>query len=123
MKSLEELKKLREATNDKLDLSKKANGYRVVVGLATCGIAAGAQPVYDRLVEAVRERGLNNVEVTEVGCIGECALEPVVEVYDQLGNRTTYGRVKVADVDTIIEKHLIGGEVITTKLLENLKAK
>ena len=122
MKSLEELKKLREQAQAKLDVRKLKDGYRVIVGMATCGIAAGARPVLAKFVEEVAARKLDSVTVTQVGCIGECALEPIVEVIDKDDKRTIYGLVKVEDVNEIIEKHLIGGQVIETKTLEYLKA-
>lgn len=122
MKSLEELKKLREQAQAKLDVRKLKDGYRVIVGMATCGIAAGARPVLAKFVEEVAARKLDSVTVTQVGCIGECALEPIVEVIDKDEKRTIYGLVKVEDVNEIIEKHLIGGQVIETKTLEYLKA-
>lgn len=123
MKSLEELKKLRDQAQANLDLRKHKDGYRVVVGMATCGIAAGARPILAKFVEEVANRKLDNVVVTQVGCIGECALEPVVEVYDKDGKRTTYGLVTLKDVDAIIEQHILGGQEIDAKKLENLKAK
>ena len=122
MKSLEELKKLREQAQAKLDVRKLKDGYRVIVGMATCGIAAGARPVLAKFVEEVAARKLDSVTVTQVGCIGECALEPIVEVIGKDEKRTIYGLVKVEDVNEIIEKHLIGGQVIETKTLEYLKA-
>ena len=122
MKSLEELKKLREQAQANLELRKQKDGYRVIVGMATCGIAAGARPVLAKFVEEVASRKLDSVTVTQVGCIGECALEPIVEVIDKNEKRTIYGLVKVEDVNTIIEEHLIGGKVIETKTLEYLKA-
>ena len=81
MKSLEELKKLREQAQANLELRKQKDGYRVIVGMATCGIAAGARPVLAKFVEEVASRKLDSVTVTQVGCIGECALEPIVENY------------------------------------------
>ncbi len=122
MKSLEELKKLREQAQANLELRKQKDGYRVIVGMATCGIAAGARPVLAKFVEEVASRKLDSVTVTQVGCIGECALEPIVEVIDKNDKRTIYGLVKVEDVNTIIEEHLIGGKVVETKTLEYLKA-
>lgn len=122
MKSLEELKKLREQAQANLELRKQKDGYRVIVGMATCGIAAGARPVLAKFVEEVASRKLDSVTVTQVGCIGECALEPIVEVIDKNDKRTIYGLVKVEDVNTIIEQHLIGGKVVETKTLEYLKA-
>lgn len=70
----------------------------------------------------VAAKHLDNVTVTQVGCLGECALEPVVEVFDANGNRTTYAEVHVEDVEHIIEQHIIGGKVITEKTLEAIKA-
>lgn len=122
MKSLEELKKLREQAQANLELRKQKDGYRVIVGMATCGIAAGARPILAKFVEEVASRKLDSVTVTQVGCIGECALEPIVEVIDKNDKRTIYGLVKVEDVNTIIEEHLIGGKVVETKTLEYLKA-
>ena len=122
MKSLEELKKLRETAQAGLDLRKQKDGFRIVVGMATCGIAAGARPVLTKFVEEVANRNLTNVTVTQVGCIGECALEPIVEVTDKDGNHTVYGKVSVDDVNKILEEHILGGKVIETKTLEYLKA-
>lgn len=122
MKSLEELKKLREAAQAGLDLRTQKNGYRIVVGMATCGIAAGARPILTKFVEEVANRKLEGVTVTQVGCIGECALEPIVEVVDKDGKHTVYGLVTTDDVDKIINEHVIGGKVIEQKTLEYLKA-
>ena len=122
MKSLEELKKLREQAQSSIDLRVLKDGYRIVVGMATCGIAAGARPILAKFVEEVANRKLENVTVTQVGCIGECALEPIVEVYDKDNNRTTYGLVTVEDVNKIIDEHVLGGKVIETKTLEYIKA-
>ena len=82
MKSLEELKALRESMQSKMNLRKEdSDTIRVVVGMATCGIAAGARPVLNAFVEEVGKRNLKNVQVTQTGCIGVCRLEPIVEVY------------------------------------------
>ena len=82
MKSLEELKAIRERMQGEIGVRKAdANETRVVVGMATCGIASGARPVLNRLAELVREKGLNDVIVTQAGCIGLCQYEPIVEVF------------------------------------------
>ena len=119
---LAELKKIREEAANKINLRTAKDGYRVVVGMATCGITAGARPVLAAFVDQVAAKHLDNVTVTQVGCLGECALEPVVEVFDANGNRTTYAEVHVEDVEHIIEQHIIGGKVITEKTLEAIKA-
>ncbi|MDD8048526.1 MAG: (2Fe-2S) ferredoxin domain-containing protein [Thomasclavelia sp.] len=85
--------------------------YRVVVGMATCGIAAGARPVLNTLVEEVAKSKLP-VKVLQTGCIGMCTLEPIVEVYDQDDNKTTYVLVNSEKAKEIVDKHLIHGEVI-----------
>lgn len=122
MKSLAELKKIREEAASKINLRTAKDGFRVVVGMATCGITAGARPVLAAFVEQVAEKNLENVTVTQVGCLGECALEPVVEVFDAEGNRTTYAEVHVSDVAKILEQHIIGGKVVTEKTLAEIKA-
>lgn len=122
MKSLAELKKIREEAASKINLRTAKNGYRIVVGMATCGISAGARPVLAAFVEQVAERKLENVTVTQVGCLGECALEPIVEVFDAEGNRTTYAEVHLSDVETILEQHIVGGTVVIQKTLEAIKA-
>lgn len=121
MKSLEDLKRIREEAAKKMSVRDRKDGYRVVVGMATCGITAGARPVLNALVEEVASRNLANVTVTQVGCIGECALEPIVEVYDPQGNRTTYCKVKASDAKRIIEEHVINGKVIDELLIANHK--
>jgi NADP-reducing hydrogenase subunit HndB len=122
MKSLAELKKIREEAASRINLRDKKDGFRIVVGMATCGITAGARPVLAAFVDQVAAKNLNNVTVTQVGCLGECALEPVVEVFDAQGNRTTYAKVSVADVEVILDKHVIGGNVVTEKTLDVIKA-
>lgn len=120
MKSLEELKKLRDEAAKKMNLRNLNKDYRIVVGMATCGITAGARPVLNRLVEEVSKRNLANVSVTQVGCIGQCSLEPIVEVYNKYGQRFTYGRVTEKDAVRIIEEHIIKGHVLEDLLIDNL---
>ena len=121
MKSLEDLKRIREQAAKKMSIRDEKDGYRVVVGMATCGITAGARPVLNRIVELVAEKDLSNVTVTQVGCIGECALEPIVEVYDPSGTRSTYCLVDPKKAEKIIEQHVIGGKVCEEYLIEKFK--
>ena len=82
MKSLEELRAIRERMQKQIDLRENSeDNIRVVVGMATCGIAAGARPVLTAFLEEVAKRELKNVTVTQTGCIGVCRLEPIAEVY------------------------------------------
>ena len=82
MKSLAELAAIREKMQSKVVIREGMGTTRVVVGMATCGIAAGARPVLNAFVDGVNANGLNDkVAVTQTGCIGICQYEPVVEVY------------------------------------------
>ena len=92
MKSLDDLKKIREAAQKKVTMRGKNDGTRILVGMATCGISAGARPVMNKFVEEIASRDLQKITVTPVGCIGECAIEPIVEVL-QGEERTTYCKV------------------------------
>ena len=85
---------------------------RVVVGMATCGIAAGARPVLNAFSEEVAKRGLNNVMVTQTGCIGICQYEPVVEVYTNDGSKTTYVKMTAEKVARVVSDHLVNGNVV-----------
>jgi len=111
VKSLDDLKKIREAAQKKVTMRGKNDGTRILVGMATCGISAGARPVMNKFVEEIAVRNLEKVTVTPVGCIGECAIEPIVEVL--MGeDRTTYCKVDVEATKRIIEEHIIGGKVV-----------
>ena len=90
MKNLEELKVIRERTKARMELQDTdAAQIRVVVGMATCGIASGARPVMNRLAEEVAKRSMGNVVVTQTGCIGLCQYEPIVEIYEQGKEKVT----------------------------------
>jgi NADP-reducing hydrogenase subunit HndB len=121
MKSLADLKKMRDEISKKISLRETKNGLRVVVGMATCGITAGARPVLSKILEEVSKNELSNVTVTQVGCIGECALEPIVEVYDTFGTRTTYAKVTPEVATLIVESHLIKGEILNGYVISNFK--
>ncbi len=114
MKSLEELKAIRDRAKANVHLRKEnaADNIRVVVGMATCGIAAGARPVLAAFTEEVAKRGLENVMVTQTGCIGLCQYEPIVEVYQPDGKVTTYVKMTPDKVDRIITEHLVNGKVV-----------
>ena len=112
MKSIEDLKKIREEAKAKMSMRLESDyKYRVVVGMATCGIAAGARPVLNTLVEEVAKHKLP-VSILQTGCIGMCTLEPIVEVYDRDNNKTTYCLVDSNKAKEIVVKHLIEGQVI-----------
>ena len=111
MKSIEELNKIREETIKKIDVNCNKNSIRVVVGMATCGIAAGAKPVLSALIEGVKEKGLANVSVKQSGCIGVCRLEPIVEVYVPGQQKVTYVKMTADKVKKVVEEHLANGKI------------
>ncbi|MCL2695765.1 MAG: (2Fe-2S) ferredoxin domain-containing protein [Clostridiales bacterium] len=113
MKSLAELQEIRDRMKNKVALREGANETRVVVGMATCGIAAGARPVLSAFVEKVHKAGLDDrVTVTQTGCIGMCRLEPIVEVCEPDREPVTYAHVKPDMVDRIVNEHLKNGKPI-----------
>ncbi len=111
MKSLEELRKIRETAKKDL-VMREENGkkYRIVVGMATCGIAAGARPVLTAIVDRVASKKYD-AAVLQTGCIGMCKLEPMVEIYE--GERkTTYVLVDAKKAKKIVDYHLGKGEIV-----------
>ena len=113
MKSLAELQAIKDRMKDKVVLRDGMEGARVVVGMATCGIAAGARPVLNAFVEGVNKEGLEGkVSVTQTGCIGICQYEPVVEVFEPGKEKVTYVKMNPEKAQEVIEKHLKGGQVI-----------
>ena len=113
MKSLAELAAIRERMQNKVVIREGTAATRVVVGMATCGIAAGARPVLNAFVEGVANANLGDkVTVTQTGCIGICQYEPVVEVFEEGKEKVTYVKVDAQKAAEIIEKHLIGGKVV-----------
>ena len=113
MKSLEELKALREKMQGSVALrSEDSDQTRVVVGMATCGIASGARPVLNTLAEAVAEKKLDKVAVTQTGCIGLCQYEPIVEVYEPGKEKVTYVKMTPDKALEVVNRHLNGGQPI-----------
>lgn len=113
MKSLEELRAVRERVQAQVGIrSEGDNATRVVVGMATCGIAAGARPVLNAFAEEVAKRGLKDVVVTQTGCIGLCMYEPIVEVYIPGQEKVTYIHMTAEKVKDVIEQHLVRGQVV-----------
>ena len=114
MKSLEELAALRERMKNNVAMRQdNSTATRVVVGMATCGIAAGARPVLTAFVEEVNRRGLKDVVVTQAGCIGMCKLEPIVEVFKPGKEKVTYVKMTPEKVSRIVTEHLVNGSPVT----------
>ena len=114
MKSLEELAALRERMKNNVAMRQdNSTATRVVVGMATCGIAAGARPVLNAFVEEVAKRGLQDVMVTQTGCIGICQYEPVVEVVTPGQEKVTYVKMTPEKAVRVVNDHLVNGNVVT----------
>ena len=114
MKSLAELQAIKDKMKNKIVLREGTGDIRVVVGMATCGIAAGARPVLAAFVEEVNNAGLTEkVTVSQTGCVGYCQLEPIVEIYEAGKDKITYIHMTAEKAKEVVEKHLKGGAVVT----------
>ena len=114
MKSLAELAAIKEKMQSKVVIREGGSDTRVVVGMATCGIAAGARPVLNAFVEEVNNGGLaGKVTVSQTGCVGLCQYEPIVEIYEAGKEKITYIKMTPDKVKEVVEKHLKGGNVVT----------
>ena len=114
MKTFKELEAIRQSTMERISLRKedKDEAVRVVVGMATCGIAAGARPVLITLMEYVERRHLRTVTVSQTGCIGMCRLEPMVDVLTPDGKKTTYVKVTTDKARMIVADHVVNGHPV-----------
>ena len=114
MKSLAELQAIRDKMKGAINV-REENGdkIRVVVGMATCGIAAGARPVLNKFTEEVAKRNLLHVSVTQTGCIGICQYEPVVEIFTPDGTKTTYVKMTPEKAVKVVADHLVNGNVVS----------
>ncbi len=121
MKTLAELQAIREKMQGKVVMREGSGDVRVVVGMATCGIAAGARPVLNTFVEEVANAGLSDkVTVTQTGCIGICQFEPVVEIYEAGKEKVTYVKMTAEKAKEVVEKHLKGGKVVEDYVIKNI---
>ncbi len=120
MKSLAELQAIKERMKSKVVLREGSADVRVVVGMATCGIAAGARPVLNAFVELVNSESLTDkVTVSQTGCVGLCQYEPIVEVYEAGKEKVTYVKMTAEKAKEVVEKHLKGGKVVTEYTVAN----
>ncbi|MPN31941.1 NADP-reducing hydrogenase subunit HndB [bioreactor metagenome] len=114
MKTIEELNAIRDRAKAEMTLREdNTEVTRVVVGMATCGIAAGARPVLHGFVEEVNRRKLKNVAVAQTGCIGMCQYEPIVEVLEPGKEKVTYVKMTVDKVARVVSDHLVNGNIVT----------
>ena len=112
MKSIADLEKIRQKTLSAVNLRRESEGTRIVVGMATCGIAAGARPVMLKVREEINKREMSNVTVSQTGCIGMCRYEPIVEVTLPGQEKVTYVHVKPEMVARIVSEHVVNGNPV-----------
>ena len=122
MKTLAELQAIRDSMKDKVSLRNGTTGMRVVVCMATCGIAAGARPVLNAFVEEVNNQGLTEkATVTQTGCIGICQYEPVVEIFEAGKEKVTYVKMTAEKAKRVVEEHIKGGKVVEEFTIGSVK--
>lgn len=121
MKSIADIKAIRDKMQSQIILRENADDSetRVVVGMATCGISAGARPVFNTLIDEVGKRNLKNVKVTRAGCLGMCKLEPIVEVFVPGQEKVTYVLVDEDKAKKIVANHLVNGNIVDEYLITN----
>ncbi len=120
MKTLQELAAIRDQMKSKVNLREGTNDIRIVVGMATCGIAAGARPVLNAFVEQVANENLtDSVTVTQTGCIGICQYEPVVEVFQAGKEKVTYVKMTAEKAKKVVEEHIKGGKPVAEYTIGN----
>ncbi|QUH25689.1 (2Fe-2S) ferredoxin domain-containing protein [Serpentinicella alkaliphila] len=122
MKSIAELEKIRREALEKINIRKDKKGTRIVVGMATCGITAGARPVLIALLEEANIRNLNDITITQTGCIGACRLEPIVEVYKDGEEKVTYVEMTGDKARKIILDHIVNGKIVKEYTIGNIES-
>lgn len=122
MKSIADIMNIRDKMQSEIilrDNTDDSKEIRIVVGMATCGISAGARPVYNTLIDEVAKRQLKDVKVTRSGCLGMCKLEPIVEVFVPGQEKITYIHVDADKAKNIVANHIVNGNVCTDYLITN----
>lgn len=119
VKSLEDLRKIKEQAKSQTS-ARRENETQIIVGMGTCGIAAGARTIMTAILDEIAKRGLQNVSVMQTGCIGMCQKEPLVDVIRPGEDRITYGNVKPEDVPRIISEHLVNGRIVSDLVVAKL---
>ena len=123
MKSLADLEAIRAKTLENINMRKDDNAVRVVVGMATCGIAAGARPVMLGFMDEIKNRSLQHVTVSQTGCIGMCRFEPMVDVIVPGKEKVTYVNVNPDMVGRIVTEHIVNGNPVQEYTIGAAEAK
>ena len=112
VKSLEDLKRLREEALEKRKAKSTAGNIQIIVGMGTCGIAAGARETMKAILDTIEKENLSGVIVTQTGCIGLCEKEPIVQVVAGESPKVTYGKVSADEAQRIMREHVIQGKIV-----------
>ena len=118
MKTVEELEKIKVKAKKQTTVGSERKDFRVLVGMATCGIAAGANEVWNALNDEIKVRKIKNVSLISTGCIGICRLEPVVEVIDLNGDKITYVKMNPEKAARVVAEHLVNGRPCLDYIIE-----
>jgi NADP-reducing hydrogenase subunit HndB len=117
VKSLDDLKKLREQALQKRDVKKAEGHAQVIVGMGTCGIAAGARDTMKAILDIIENEGLSGIIVTQTGCIGLCEKEPIVQVMVGSSEKVVYGKVSPEVARQIMHDHVVAGKVVDNHVI------
>jgi NADP-reducing hydrogenase subunit HndB len=117
VKSLDDLKRLREEALEKRRVKSASGQAQVIVGMGTCGIAAGARDTMKAILETIEKDELNGIIVSQTGCIGMCEKEPIVEVIIGDQAKVTYGKVNPDTAVRIMKEHVVNGKVVTDHVI------
>lgn len=115
--SLDDLKRIREEALKKREMKSAAGQKQIIVGMGTCGIAAGARETMKAILEKIEREGLTGISVTQTGCIGLCEMEPIVQV--QIGDsaKITYGKVNTETAAKIVDEHVVNGNILKDSVI------
>ena len=117
IKSLEDLKRAREEALKKREMKASSGTVQVIVGMGTCGIAAGARDTMKAILDTIEKDSMNGIVVTQTGCIGLCEKEPIVQVVVGEAAKVTYGKVNPDVAKKILKEHVGNGIVVTDHIL------
>ncbi|HHU69783.1 MAG TPA: (2Fe-2S) ferredoxin domain-containing protein [Thermoanaerobacterales bacterium] len=120
MKSLEELKKIREDAKKLTHIRTGEYSTKIVVGMGTCGIASGARQVMTAILDELQKRNITDVIVTQTGCIGYCKYEPLIDVIKSDGKKVTYVNLTPEKAREIVVKHVINNQVVKEWMIPEL---
>ncbi|SKA90206.1 NAD(P)-dependent iron-only hydrogenase iron-sulfur protein [Clostridium sp. USBA 49] len=123
MKTVEDIKNIKNAEFERVNQGTNRKTTRIVVGMGTCGLAAGAEPVYEAIVDEVNKLGLNNVIVVKTGCIGVCRLEPIVEVIKPGEEKVTYVNMSPYKARRVVASHVLTGTALKDYTIHVVRGK